>query len=414
MIGMANGHAVGYTLDLSGGRTRPESEGEEPMADKTAKKMAALVQAWCRLLGELDTDEQVAQLNAARKAMHEAGPFRAEPVDFVEWVPVAQVQANDYNPNTVAPPEMELLRLSIYEDGYTQPIVSWKRDDVREVVDGFHRNRVGRECAEVAMRIHGFLPLTTINAGREDRGDRIASTIRHNRARGKHAVAAMSEIVIELKRRNWSNEKIARELGMDQDEILRLCQVSGLAELFSDQQFSEAWDIEGEVTENDFRELTDDLPTGPGTEDFRAANTSDPGRVFHTYDKWECYKAGFYATTVKGLTKDQAESKMAQFLCNLPAFRKALKHVTDEWTHSCEHYLTNTAMNRIAWLGQAAVCYALGIPAAYRGGWYILTKQQQESACKAALAALNRWMKKTGRGKVTLDEAAPDREVEIY
>lgn len=412
MIGVANGKASGYTLDLDDG---PEPEDDYPMA---AAKMTQLIREWCRMLKRLEIDEQVAQLNAARKMIHDAGPFRREPVDLVEWVPFAAVRANDYNPNSVAPPEMELLRLSIYEDGYTQPIVGWRPDDgsdAREVVDGFHRNRVGRECAEVTMRIHGYLPLTTINADREDRGDRIASTIRHNRARGKHAVAAMSDIVIELKRRNWSDEKIARELGMDQDEILRLCQISGLAELFTDQQFSEAWDIEGEVTANDFKELTDELPEGPDTENYRAANTSDENRVFHTYDKWECYKAGFYATTVSGMTKDQAESKMAQFLCNLPAFRKALKHVTDEWVHSCEHYLTNTAMNRIAWLGQAAVCYALGIPAAYRGGWFIMTKAQQEAACKVALAALNRWAKKTGRGKLTLEEAAPpDREVEIY
>ncbi len=115
----------------------------------------------------------------------------------------------------------------------------------------------------------------------------MASTIRHNRARGKHKVEAMSDIVIELKRRNWSDNRISKELGMDQDEILRLCQINGLSEIFSDQEFSKAWDIEGEVTEADFEELTDDI-TAYESENIvvRTVNTSDENRVFHTFDKW--------------------------------------------------------------------------------------------------------------------------------
>jgi ParB-like chromosome segregation protein Spo0J len=377
--------------------------------------MNELIEQWCQQLQSLPLEQQVEQLNAARRMMHEAGPFRREPVDCVEWVHTEHIKANDYNPNSVAPPEMELLRLSILEDGYTQPVVAWKRETHHEVVDGFHRNRVGRECIEVRSRIRGYLPLAVINSEREDRGDRIASTIRHNRARGKHAVAAMSEIVVELKRRNWSDEKIGRELGMDQDEILRLCQISGLAELFSDQEFSKSWDVEGSVTEADFRELTDNIETyGDETENFRTVNTSDDGRVFHTYDKWECHKAGFYATTKEGMTKTECETAMRDLLADLPRFKKALDGVITQWTRSCEHYLTNVAMNRIAWLGQAATCYALGIPAVYRGGFYLLTAEQQESANKAALRALNRWLKANGRKTVDMDTAAPDREMEIY
>ena len=112
---------------------------------------------------------------------------------------------------------------------------------------GFHRNRVGRECIDVRQRVHGYLPCAVINAEKQEKGDRIASTIRHNRARGKHAVSAMSEIVVELKRRNWSDEKIAKQLGMDTDEILRLTQITGLAEMFSDQEFSNSWDIDDAV-----------------------------------------------------------------------------------------------------------------------------------------------------------------------
>lgn len=164
------------------------------------------------------------------------------PVSSVRWVPAELVQANDYNPNSVAAPEMALLRRSIEADGYTQPIVAWYRDGVYEVVDGFHRHLVGK-----AMGLT-HLPLVVINGDRADLGDRMASTIRHNRARGKHKVTSMSDIVVELSRRNWNDEKIARELGMDADEVLRLKQVSGLAELFADEEFSEAWEPEGEPT----------------------------------------------------------------------------------------------------------------------------------------------------------------------
>jgi ParB-like chromosome segregation protein Spo0J len=375
-----------------------------------------LISEWCDRLKQMPLAQQVEELNAARRMMHDAGPFSREPVDCIEWVHTDGITANDYNPNSVAPPEMELLKLSILEDGYTQPIVSWKKDGVREVVDGFHRNRIGRECMEVRHRIRGYLPLTTINTDREDRGDRIASTIRHNRARGKHAVTAMSDIVIELKRRNWSDEKIARELGMDQDEILRLCQISGLAELFADQEFSKSWDVEGSVTEADFRELTDDVQTYGESEtaSFRTVNTSDEGRIFHTYDKWECHKAGFYATTKDGMSKAQCEEAMRGLLADIPAFRKALRGVVTNWKHSCEHYLTNGAMNRIAWLGQAAACYAMGIPAVYRGGFYLLTSDQQTAANKAALTYLNKWLKGSGRQPVDMETAAPDREMEIY
>ena len=125
------------------------------------------------------------------------------------WIPAGDVEANDYNPNAVAPPEMKLLELSIQEDGYTQPIVAWGKNGYYEVIDGFHRNRVGKECKEIRERIHGYLPISPINIDRQDKSDRIAATIRHNRARGKHQVGAMSDIVLDLARRNWSDKKLA-------------------------------------------------------------------------------------------------------------------------------------------------------------------------------------------------------------
>ncbi len=194
-------------------------------------------------LAALPEPERIEALNRIRTILHSVSPMRDEPVDLVLWVPSESVEANDYNPNVVAPPEMRLLAHSIREDGYTQPVVTWEHEEGREVVDGFHRHRVGREDKAVRARVRGYLPVTTINGTRTDRSDRIAATIRHNRARGKHQVAAMSDIVLELKRRNWSDAKIGRELGMEPDEVLRLMQIGGLAEMFADREFSEAWEV---------------------------------------------------------------------------------------------------------------------------------------------------------------------------
>jgi ParB-like chromosome segregation protein Spo0J len=202
-------------------------------------------------------DERVQLLNTARAVLAEFSPFASEPVDSVQWVLTDDVEANDYNPNAVAPPEMELLRLSIQSDGYTQPIVTNQEEGSYVVVDGFHRNRVGRECEDVRERLHGYLPVVQIRGTQTDRPDRIASTIRHNRARGKHQVLAMSDIVLELKRRNWSDDKIARELGMDADEVLRLAQITGLAEAFKDREFSEAWEADLDLYEEEALEVVE-------------------------------------------------------------------------------------------------------------------------------------------------------------
>lgn len=158
------------------------------------------------------------------------------PVATVLWVDRDLVQANDYNPNAVAKPEMDLLRRSIEADGFTQPIVTWFHDGIYEVVDGFHRHLVGKEMGLT------HLPVVVVNSESTERNDRIASTIRHNRARGKHKISSMSDIVVELSRQNWNDERIAKELGMDADEVLRLKQITGLAELFENEDFDEAWE----------------------------------------------------------------------------------------------------------------------------------------------------------------------------
>lgn len=363
-----------------------------------------------------DLEDRVAILNQVRVNLSTHGPFKNEPVDCVQWIKSDLVRANDYNPNSVAPPEMELLKISIEADGYTQPIVSMQAKKDYEVVDGFHRNRVCKEYKEINERVKGYLPLVTIKKEQEDKANRMASTIRHNRARGKHKVEAMSDIVRELKNRNWTNQRIAKNLGMDEDEILRLCQIQGLAELFADQEFSSSWDVEGSITESDFQELTDDVSTyGETVNNYRIVNSDDEERIFHTYDNWECYKSGLYATTKDGMSKQECEEAYRDFLSNLPEFEKALKKVTKEWVKSCEHYLTNKAMNRIAWLGQASACYALGIPATFRGGFSLLTEEQQNQADEMALKYLNKWLKKNGYEQVDMETATSHgRQSDIY
>lgn len=221
-----------------------ETKGSVDLFDEIGpdESCVDLAEQIAQRIDDLPEPEQVKTLNAVRETLHEVSPFKSEPTDCVIWVKNENVEANDYNPNEVAPPEMELLQRSIEADGYTQPIVAWDKGEQYEVVDGFHRNRVGQECKAVRERINGYLPLTIANTDRLDRGDRMASTIRHNRARGKHQVGELSEIIQELVKRNWTDKRIANELGMEPDEVLRLKQVTGLAEMFSDEEFSEAWE----------------------------------------------------------------------------------------------------------------------------------------------------------------------------
>lgn len=370
-----------------------------------------------RPLSSVPEGERIELINAIRLALHEVSPFAAEPVDCVLWVKNETVHSNDYNPNSVAPPEMKLLERSIQEDGFTQPIVTWSDEGRTEVIDGFHRNRVGKESKVVRERVLGYLPVVIANHARTDKGDRIAATIRHNRARGKHKVEAMSDIVVELKRRNWTTGRICRELGMDEDEVLRLCQITGLSEIFADQEFSKSWDVEGEVSEEDFKELTDDVSTyGEESSGFRTVNTSDKDRIFHTHDKWECYRAGFYATTApNGMSKAQCEEVYRVLLSDTSRFGAVLEKVIFEWKHSCEHYLTNVSMNRIAWLGQAALCYAHSIPSAFRSGFYLLSESEQQAANEIALEYLNKWLVSNGRPEATMTEAySGDRQSDIY
>ena len=193
-------------------------------------------------LEHLPLDEKIQTLNALRRCLHRHSPFANEPVDLVQWVPAHTVHANDYNPNAVAPPELRLLEHSIQTDGFTQPIVSHPEDDRHIVVDGFHRQRVGKRAELISARLHGYLPIVNIRPERADRENRIAATIRHNRARGIHAVEPMTDIVIALLNAGWSDALVAQRLGMDDDEVLRFKQVAGLPELFKTHPYSPSWE----------------------------------------------------------------------------------------------------------------------------------------------------------------------------
>lgn len=196
----------------------------------------------CTMIDSLPLDDRVEMLNLVRGMLHEVSPFKNEPVDFVQWVPSEIVQANDYNPNKVAPPEMRLLERSISEDGYTQPIVGCPIDGNIEVIDGFHRSKVGKTSKKVNARIHGYLPIVSIRGDRTDSKDRMAATIRHNRARGVHGVIPMADIVAKLITEGWHDDEIAKELGMDADEVLRFKQNLGLPQLFKDYTFNASWE----------------------------------------------------------------------------------------------------------------------------------------------------------------------------
>lgn len=173
-------------------------------------------------------------------ALVDPGPARVSPVYNVLRVPIERIRANSYNPNAVAPPEMKLLELSILEDGYTMPIVCYyvAAEDVYEIVDGYHRYTVMLKNEEIRRREGGCLPVTVID---RDLSNRMASTIRHNRARGSHSIELMSNIVAELVEAGMSDGWILRHIGMDKDELLRLKQITGLAALFKDTDFSQAW-----------------------------------------------------------------------------------------------------------------------------------------------------------------------------
>ena len=190
---------------------------------------------------EMPFDDKVAVFNKVTQELYDWLDVR-HPALNVQLVPADEVIGNDYNPNHVAPPEMRLLRLSIRKDGVTMPVVVCDTPENREhpytVVDGFHRTTVIQHDRDIRDSLHGYVPVSRLNKSLEDR---ITSTVRHNMARGTHQVELSAKLVVMLKKHNWTNARIGKELGMDADEVLRLKQITGLAEAFKDEDFSKSW-----------------------------------------------------------------------------------------------------------------------------------------------------------------------------
>lgn len=222
-------------------------------------KIESLTEQLCQELNQIDDlESKVDTLNKIRYQIHQHSPFKKHPIDYVEWVKNGEVFANDYNPNAVAPPEMELLHVSMKEDGVTQPIVANKESVTKKllkelnvletvfksiwvIIDGFHRNRVGKEKEDIRTALFGYLPLVQIRKENRARGKRMASTVRHNRARGKHGIKSMMQMVTEFVQMGWEDNAIMKHLGMAKEELFRFKQASGLISSFLKRKFSKSW-----------------------------------------------------------------------------------------------------------------------------------------------------------------------------
>ena len=191
-------------------------------------------------------EEQIKILNDVRTQLRTLSPVKDQAVDLVLWIPIEEVSPNDYNPNSVAKIEMNLLYTSISHDGYTQPIVTIKDEETGRyvIVDGFHRYFTAYSNPDILEKNFGTVPIVVIE---KDINDRMASTIRHNRARGKHSVTGMSSMVFEMLSNGWSDEEICNELGMQPEEILKLKHITGFSKLFQDTEYQRAWETANQI-----------------------------------------------------------------------------------------------------------------------------------------------------------------------
>ncbi|WP_227840846.1 IbrB-like domain-containing protein [Clostridioides sp. ZZV15-6597] len=199
-----------------------------------------LIEELKKEISKLPFDEKVDALNKVKLSLHDISPFKEQPVDSVLWFKSENIEANSYNPNRVATPEMKLLHESIKADGYTQPIVGYEYNKNKiEIVDGYHRNRVGKEYKDINEKVHNYLPVAIIDKPIEER---MTSTIRHNRARGQHTIFGLSNMVLELTKAGWSDERICKAFGMEPEEVLKLKQFTGLKDAFINHEFSPSWE----------------------------------------------------------------------------------------------------------------------------------------------------------------------------
>lgn len=196
---------------------------------------------------ELDkAKDPIEFLEEVKEYINDISLLKSQPINRVRWVKLDKVQANDYNPNSVAKTEMKLLYTSISHDGYTQPVVTVydKEKDKYVIVDGFHRYFTCKRYKDISERNHGRLPIVVIE---KDINDRMASTIRHNRARGKHSISGMSNIVFEMLDNGWDDTDILKELGMEAEELIRLKHITGFSKLFEDTEYKKAWEVKKQL-----------------------------------------------------------------------------------------------------------------------------------------------------------------------
>jgi len=193
----------------------------------------------------LSDDEKINYIEQIKDFLYDLSPIQ-QPVSNVKWVPVAKVEANDYNPNSVASHEMHLLYTSILHDGYTQPVVTVydKDKDKYVIIDGFHRYFTCKNNEDIKERNKGMLPIVVLD---KEINDRMASTVRHNRARGKHSVGGMSNMVFSMLDNGWADADICNHLGMSADELLRLKHITGFSKLFENAEYNKAWTTKHQI-----------------------------------------------------------------------------------------------------------------------------------------------------------------------
>ena len=192
------------------------------------------------------SSDKMAFLNDLNEFIHREISEVKQPINFVRWIPVEKVSPNDYNPNSVAKIEMGLLYKSIKHDGYTQPIVTIydEESDKYVIVDGFHRYFTCKTNKDIYERNKGYLPCVVIE---KDINERMAATVRHNRARGEHSVAGMGNMVFEMLENGWSETEICNHLGMEPEEILKLKHITGFSKLFENVEYKKSWETKNQI-----------------------------------------------------------------------------------------------------------------------------------------------------------------------
>jgi ParB-like chromosome segregation protein Spo0J len=199
-----------------------------------------LIHRLASMISALGVEDHIEAIGVIQDALSVSNPFSEMPVSDVRWIPIGDISPNNYNPNAVAKKEMGLLYVSIKHDGYTQPIVAARDEDSRKyvIVDGFHRYFVGKSCPDILENTHGRLPVVILKKGISDR---MAATVRHNRARGAHSIDGMGNIVFSMLDDGMSDSEICGKLGLEAEELLKLKYVTGFAKLYENAEYNRAW-----------------------------------------------------------------------------------------------------------------------------------------------------------------------------